>query len=298
LKAFSFLDKNGKIQIGLRYREKDYNFSLAWEIYKNLKNSGRGPSLDFLQVMVEVDFLHAETFAEVFDALQEVRSMDDLQISGEIDFLPPIGRPQKIIGVGRNYRAHAKELGNVAPDEPIFFSKAISALLGHNGEIKLPAESRRVDFEGEVALVIGKRSHRISERMAEEHIAGYTLLNDVTARDLQKEDQKNGRPWFRSKSFDSFCPVGPYLIPKETLKDPENLELTVYLNGELKQQAKLSDMLFSFTQLVSYISRTCTLEPGDIIATGTPAGVGQLNPNDCVEVKVEEIGTLKNKVIR
>ncbi len=297
MKAFSFQTSEGYTQIGVEYQESLYNFSLAWELYKQLKNRGKGPELSFLQIMVETDFFHLDTFQEVLFALRGARSMDDLRISSEIHFLPPINRPQKILCIGRNYKSHAEELGNAAPEEPIFFCKSPSALIGHGQEIRLPQKSSRVDHEGELAIVIGKSGSHIAARDALDYIAGYSLLNDITARDLQKRDQEAGRPWFRAKSFDTFCPFGPFLVPRESVDDHTDLEIKVEVNGELRQKGVTSQMIFDIPHLIAYLSEYCTLEPGDIIATGTPSGVGPLNSGDVVELSVLELGTLRNTVV-
>ncbi|MFQ5639878.1 MAG: fumarylacetoacetate hydrolase family protein [bacterium] len=296
MKAFSFTTDKGKVQIGVTLEGELYNFSHMWEIYKQLKNQGRGPSLDFLQIMVEADFFQQETFQEVIQSLQEVRPLDDLKLRDSIQFEPPIGRPQKILCIGRNYKAHAEELGSDVPEEPLFFSKSPSAIIAHQQSIKIPKNIGRVDFEGELAVVIAKQAHRISAQNAFEYIAGYSILNDVTAREIQKEDIKHGRPWFRSKSVDTFCPFGPYLVPKSAITDYRNLKLEVRVNGQTKQRASLSEMVFDIEEVVAYISQYCTLKPGDIIATGTPAGVGPLKSGDVVECELNQIGVLRNPV--
>jgi len=296
VRAFSFSTDDGYTQIGVEYQENLYNFSLAWELYKQIKSSGQGPQLNFLQIMVETDFFHLDTFQEVIFALRKVRSIDDLKLSHEYKFLPPINRPQKILCIGRNYEAHADELGNVKPKEPLFFCKAPSALIGHEESIRLPKHAGRVDHEGEVAVVIGKSGHNIKENHALEYVGGYSLLNDVTARELQKSDQQAGRPWFRAKSFDTFCPFGPFLVPKESIHDPNNLQLEVTVNGNVRQAGSASQMIFDIASIIAYLSQYCTLEPGDIIATGTPAGVAPLKSGDLVELTVPELGTLRNTV--
>jgi len=166
MKAFSFLHKTGVPRIGIEYQGDLYDFSQAWEIYKQLKNQGKGPELSFLQVMVEADFFHLDTFQEVIFALREVRPIDDLKVKQPVVFLPPVGRPQKILCIGRNYSEHASELGNEVPEEPLFFSKAPSSIIPHEGKIVLPKNVGRVDYEGEIAIVISKRASRISEKSA------------------------------------------------------------------------------------------------------------------------------------
>src|SRR5512147_2662000 len=201
---------------------------------------------------------------------------------------PP--RPSKIVAVGRNYREHAKELGNVAPEEePLLFLKAPSALVVNGGDIVLPPESARVDYEGELALVIGKTIKRWPRERWLEALAGVCCANDITARDLQKKDGQ----WARAKSFDTFCPVGPEIV---TDLDSSDLAIETRVNGEVRQSSRTSIMAFSPAFLVAYVSRMMTLFPGDLILTGTPAGIGPLAPGDVVEVEIEEIGVVKNRV--
>lgn len=205
-----------------------------------------------------------------------------------ITWLPPC-RPSKIVGVGRNYRAHAEELGHEAPREPLLFLKPTSALLPHEGVIRMPAASARVDFEGELGIVIGRAARDVPESEAMAYVLGYTCVNDVTARDLQKRDLQ----FTRAKGFDTFCPVGPCLA---TGLDPADLVVRTFVNGQPRQAGAVRDMLFPPARLVSYISQVMTLEPGDLIATGTPEGVGPLAPDDRVDVVIEGIGRLSNRV--
>lgn len=296
MKTFSFKTDKGILQIGVEFEDAFYNFSQAWELYKEIKNNGRGPRLSFLQVMVEADFFRLETLQEVLITLKEVRPLSDLELTSTYTFEPPIGRPQKILCIGRNYKEHAAELGNEIPEEPLFFSKAPSAIIPHHGVIRIPGEVGRVDHEGELVVVIGKQAHNVSQSKAMDFVAGFSILNDVTARELQKSDIKGGKPWFRSKSFDTFCPFGPFLIPKEAVQNYDNLELEVAVNGDRRQHASTSQMIFQIEEIVAYISKFCTLQPGDLIATGTPAGVGELHAGDIVECRISEIGSLNNRV--
>lgn len=207
-----------------------------------------------------------------------------------VRLLPPV-TPTKIVCVGRNYQDHAAELGNPMPAEPLLFLKPPSALIGHEDAIELPAASARVEHEGELAVVIGRSCRRLSD--ADDPLAyalGYTCLNDVTARDLQRKDVQ----FTRGKSFDTFCPVGPYVV---TGLDPGDMEVATRVNGVTRQRGRTSAMAFPVPYLLRYISRIMTLVPGDIIATGTPAGVGPLAHGDIVEVQVEGVGTLRNHVI-
>lgn len=198
-------------------------------------------------------------------------------------------RPSKIVCVGRNYADHAKELGNEVPKAPLLFLKAPSALIGDGESIVLPKESARVEHEAEIGVVIGKRIRHASAEVAEAGIRGFVCLNDVTARDLQRTDGQ----WTRAKGFDTFCPAGPRVA--EGL-DWSELEVIGRVNGTVRQRGKAADMVFSIPLLLSYISGVMTLEPGDLVATGTPAGVGPLVAGDVVEIEVSGVGVLRNPV--
>jgi 2-keto-4-pentenoate hydratase/2-oxohepta-3-ene-1,7-dioic acid hydratase in catechol pathway len=203
----------------------------------------------------------------------------------EIDLVP-----SKIIGIGQNYRAHALEMGKPIPEEPLMFMKPRSALLPTGGEIERPAGYERVDYEGELGVVIGTRASRISRDFALDHVMGYCCINDVSVRDLQKRDGQ----WTRAKGFDTFCPLGPRIVAG---LDPKNLRITTRVNGVIKQDASTLDMIFDVPALIAFASQYMTLEPGDVIATGTPSGVGNLEVGDRVQVEIEGIGILSNTVI-
>jgi 2-keto-4-pentenoate hydratase/2-oxohepta-3-ene-1,7-dioic acid hydratase in catechol pathway len=208
----------------------------------------------------------------------------------EVTLLAPIV-PSKIVCVGRNYREHAAELGNKMPDEPLLFLKAPSALIGPEESIELPPASQQVEHEGELGVVIGRVTRKLSANDNPlDYVFGYTCVNDVTARDLQRKDVQ----FTRGKSFDTFCPAGPWI---ETELDPANVTVTTRLNGEKKQQGNTADMAFPVAFLIRYISEIMTLYPGDLIATGTPAGVSKMKHGDTVEVEVAGIGVLRNPVI-
>ncbi len=204
----------------------------------------------------------------------------------------PCVAPSKIICVGRNYRAHAAELGNDVPTEPMLFMKPPSALIGHGEAIVLPEQSERVEHEGELGVVIGTRVHRPDPRAAEESIFGFTIVNDVTARDLQRRDKK----FTRGKGFDTFCPVGPAIVPRAEVPNAQDLEITLEVSGVRKQHGRTSQMVFGVVELIVFIAGIMTLEPGDLICTGTPAGVGPLVDGDSVIITIEGIGTLRNPV--
>jgi 2-keto-4-pentenoate hydratase/2-oxohepta-3-ene-1,7-dioic acid hydratase in catechol pathway len=208
----------------------------------------------------------------------------------ETSLLCPV-EPRTIFGIGKNYKAHANEMGGDVPKEPLVFAKATSSLLGPGGTVLLPPESVRVDYEAELGVVIGRRCRRVPVEQALSFVFGYTVVCDVTARDLQFGDGQ----WTRAKSFDTFCPVGPHVV---TGVEPGGLDLRLTIRGEARQDANTRDMVFDVARLVSHVSNFATLEPGDLIATGTPDGVGPLAEGDEVEVSISEIGTLTFRVAR
>jgi 2-keto-4-pentenoate hydratase/2-oxohepta-3-ene-1,7-dioic acid hydratase in catechol pathway len=206
-----------------------------------------------------------------------------------VHLLAPL-TPSKIICVGRNYAAHAREHDAEIPEVPLLFLKPPSSVIGPGETIILPPQSQQVEHEAELAVVIGKRGRWISPDEVSKYILGYTPANDVTARDLQRSDGQ----WTRSKGFDTFCPLGPWI---ETEFDPTDVVVACHVNGEMRQMASTRDMVFRIPQLVAFASSVMTLEPGDVLLTGTPAGVGPLNSGDVVEVTIDGLGTLRNPVM-
>jgi len=213
----------------------------------------------------------------------------------------PVARPSKIICVGANYAAHAREFGHEVPREPILFSKATSAIIGPNDPIVLPAAAEAVDSEAELAVVIGKTAVRVRKEDALDYVAGYTVLNDVTERVVQKADGQ----WFRGKGFDTFCPMGPFLVTPDEISDIENLRVWQKLNGQTLQEGNTSDMMFTVPFLIEYISQGMTLLPGDVIATGTPPGIGSayeppilMKSGDVVKIGVDGVGEQRLEVRR
>jgi 2-keto-4-pentenoate hydratase/2-oxohepta-3-ene-1,7-dioic acid hydratase in catechol pathway len=209
---------------------------------------------------------------------------------GKVRLLSPC-RPSKIIAVGINYHSHAKEFEHNLPENPLLFLKPPTAVIGPEDNIVYPTMSEQVDYEGELGIIIGKRVHHINPDTTKPYILGYTCFNDITARDLQKKDGQ----WTRAKGFDTIASIGPCI---ETDIDPSQLELQTFLNGELKQKASTNLLIFKVNQLVSFISDVMTLLPGDVIASGTPSGVGPMKPGDTIEVNIHNIGTLRNHVIK
>ena len=208
---------------------------------------------------------------------------------GDVRLLAPC-LPSKIVGLGLNYHSHAEETKLPIPDVPLIFLKPSTAVIGPGDEIVLPRASKRVDYEGELGIVIGKKASNVPEESVKDYILGYTCVNDVSERYAQREDGQ----WTRAKGFDTFAPIGPWI---ETAVDPDDLNIETFLNGDLRQSACTSDLIFGVAELTSFISSVMTLLPGDVIATGTPSGIGRMGPGDVVEIRIESIGTLRNLVI-
>ncbi len=220
----------------------------------------------------------------------EIKTVHVAYRTSDVRLLPPCV-PSKIVAVGVNYKSHGEEMNHVPPTEPLIFLKPPTSVIGPEDQIIYPSSSERVDYEGELGVVIKSKARYVPKEKAREYILGYTCLNDVTARDLQAKDKQ----WTRAKGFDTFCPIGPWI---ETELDPSDLSLGTYLNGELKQFTRTSQMIFDVFELVSFISHVMTLLPGDVIATGTTSGIGPMQSGDTVEIKIEGIGTLRNYVIK
>jgi 2-keto-4-pentenoate hydratase/2-oxohepta-3-ene-1,7-dioic acid hydratase in catechol pathway len=238
--------------------------------------------------LLQDDFVLPLSDGETIESFPNPQTDGAIAVS-EVKLLPPVA-PSKIVCVGRNYREHAAELGNKMPDEPLLFLKAPSSLIGSGDDIERPPQSQQVEHEGELGVVIGRRAAKLDDDDdALSYVLGYTCVNDVTARDLQRKDVQ----FTRAKSFDTFCPVGPFIVNG---LDPLSLDVATRVNGVIKQNGNTADMAFSVPFLIRYISNIMTLLPGDLIATGTPAGVSPMKDGDVVEVEVEGIGVLRNTV--
>ncbi|MDI6644000.1 MAG: fumarylacetoacetate hydrolase family protein [Methanobacteriaceae archaeon] len=231
---------------------------------------------------ISLSFLDALNSDDLSNFAEKSYKLNQIQIK------PPT-YPSKIICVGLNYQDHAQELNMEIPEEPVIFMKPPTSVIGHLDNIIYPSSSIQVDYEVELAVIISKKAKNIKKTDFNEFIGGYTILNDVTARDLQSKDIQ----WTRAKSFDTFCPIGPCI---ETDLDPNNLKISLKLNGKLKQKSNTRNMIFSIGKLLEFISNIMTLNPGDIIATGTPPGVGPMNRGDVVQANIEDIGVLENNI--
>lgn len=212
----------------------------------------------------------------------------------------PIARPEKIMCIGQNYADHCRELGNDLPKAPILFAKFANALTGDNAEIPLPQESKAVDYEAELAVIIGRKCRQVEASIALDYVFGYSCANDLTMRDIQQQEPQ----WVRAKTPDSFCPLGPVIVTRDEIADPQKLSIRMRLNGRIMQDSSTREMVFSVAELISRLSQSMTLVPGDIILTGTPPGVGAgrnpqvfLKPGDRLEVEIESVGTLVSNII-
>ncbi|MBI3679373.1 MAG: fumarylacetoacetate hydrolase family protein [Acidobacteria bacterium] len=253
-------------------------------------NRNAWPTVPDGSPLVRYGIVEGDTIYET-DSLWSREKTEEYGLAN-VRLLPPCW-PSKIVCVGRNYAAHAKELGNPAPAEPLIFYKPVSSLIASGDSIVYPPLSREVNFEGELGLVIGRQARNVSEQEAADYIYGFTIVNDVTARDLQKKDGQ----WARAKGFDTFCPAGPWIVPRSEVKS-DRLRIRTWVDGALKQDGSMGDMIFSPGVIIAYVAQFLTLEPGDLIATGTPPGVGPLEPGNTVRVEIEGIGALENSVIQ
>jgi 2-keto-4-pentenoate hydratase/2-oxohepta-3-ene-1,7-dioic acid hydratase in catechol pathway len=237
-------------------------------------------------------------------AAQAAQKPDAVRVeAGHGKLLPPIPDPHKIVCLGLNYKDHAAETNAPIPKDPVLFSKYATALIGHGANIVLPPVSSEVDYEAELVIVIGKGGRNISADSAPLHVFGYTIGHDVSARDWQLK--KDGKQWMVGKTFDTFAPMGPVLVTKDEVKDPQNLPIRLRLNGQVMQNSSTAQMIFGVAELLVYLSQVFTLEPGDVIYTGTPPGVGiarkppvYLKDGDVAEVEIEGLGVLRNPVVQ
>ena len=285
MKIGSFADRE-RIFIGAVFNEQVFDLSAAsLQLEKE--------ALPDLGTILRQELFGSKLFHDLF-MLGQYREEFWIPL-GFLSFAPLYG-PEKIICLGLNYTEHARETAIDLPKEPIYFVKANSSVIAHEQPIIYPDGLGRIDPEGELAVIIGKRAKEVTEEEAPDYIGGYTILNDVTARDLQAKDMQNKHPWFRSKSLDTFCPIGPWIVTANEILPDEPLKLRLSVNGEVRQNSSTKYLVFKIRALISRISALMTLEPGDVISTGTPEGIAPIYPGDVVEIEVEKIGILRNRV--
>jgi len=292
-----YLLHNQKHTIGVELEKGMVDFSAALQTYFFMKHDRLMYRLDSPFDLIQAGFLDEDFILRIFDYLESHDLWNPFIITDAYKILPPVPQTGKIICLGRNYAAHAKESGNEVPTEPIIFVKTKSTVIGQEEKILLPKDVGRVDHEIELAVVIGKRATHVPKADAFGYVAGFTILNDVTARAMQKQDIEARKPWYRSKNFDTFGPMGPCLVTQKEIGIPIELDLTLRVNREVRQHSNTRNMIFDIPTLIEYISQWITLEPGDLISTGTPEGISELHPGDVVEAEIEKIGVLRNFVV-
>lgn len=297
MKLVSYRRGDGSESVGILRDDLHgpYDLIRALEIYAVASNLCVPIVLDMMDLLnaglVDVELLRGiESFVESHNLLEDLSDADDFTL------MAPIGQPGAIYALGRNYPAHARETGAEVPTEPIVFGKAVTSIVGPEEDVIYKKGLTRVDPEAELAIIIGKEGSEIPEEEAMSYVAGYTALNDVTARDLQKTFQERRHPWFVAKGIDTFCPIGPCITLPDEIGEPIELDVKLYVNGELRQSDNTRSMTFSVPFMISWISRYFTLYPGDIITTGTPEGIAPVHPGDVMEVQVDKIGVLRNRV--
>lgn len=253
-------------------------------------NRNAWPTVPDGSPLVRCGVVSGDTVYET-DSMWSTEARDEYSLT-DVRLLPPVW-PSKIVCVGRNYVDHAKELGNPVPVEPLLFYKPVSSLIASGDSIVYPTVSEAVSFEGELGLVIGRQARNIPKEQGMDYVYGFTIINDMTCRDLQKKDGQ----WARAKGCDTFCPTGPWVVPRSEVKF-EDLRIQSWVNGEKKQDGSVRDMIFSVGDIIAFITQFQTLEPGDLIATGTPPGVGLIQPGDTIRVEITGMGALENKVVK
>jgi 2-keto-4-pentenoate hydratase/2-oxohepta-3-ene-1,7-dioic acid hydratase in catechol pathway len=282
-----YFSKGNSWFIGAVFEDKVIDLTaVAWQ--------GEHPFFQRLIDLLRIEGFSPDLFQALFEASKERREVwhgiDEVSIQ-------PLYQPGKIICMSLNYAEHTQETGRTPPEDFVFFEKASSSVIAHGQPIMYPSELGRIDPEGELAVIIGKRATAVDEIEAIRCIAGYTILNDVTARDMQVKDVQNRLPWYRSKSLDTFCPMGPWIVTSDEIDPLEPLHLQLRVNGEVRQDGNTGDLITKIPSIIARISSFITLDAGDVISTGTPsAGIAPIYPGDLVEIEIDKIGVLRNPV--
>lgn len=286
--------------IAIEYKNQLIDLQAAYDVFLTAEGIEKNFPFHNIDQILSIPLPLSELLIEFQETLEFIENhnlVNKYVISAPFKYLPPILFPSKIIALGRNYAAHALEHTGVIPTEPIIFSKSPSSIIGNGESVIYRKYLTRVDPEAELAVVISKRAKDVSEESAMDYVAGYTCINDVTARDMQHQDLTQQLPWFRSKSIDTFCPIGPCLLTADEINGQPELEIQMKVNGEIRQQDNTRSLIFKIPKLIAFISQYMTIEPGDVIATGTPEGMKPVKPGDVMEVIIEKIGVLRNPVV-
>jgi len=267
----------------------------AIAFYEITRSENFEPPVD-IEEMIWYERFTVEYISDVMEYVSKFGLESELAVEEGYTINAPL-YPGKIIALGNNYHEHIEEMGHAVPEEPILFGKWPSTVIGNGDSIIKPSWIGRMDYEAELAFIIGRRAKNVTAVRAMDYVTGYTCLNDVTARDIQGRDLKRKLPWMPSKNFDTFCPIGPCVLLAGAVSEPVEIDVQSKVNGELKQNCNTGDFIFDIPAVIEYITKIMTLQPGDIVTTGTPVGVGPVEPGDVVEVTCSGIGTLSNPVM-
>ncbi len=290
------LTREDKDFLGFEDEGTVIDLTQALSFHEITVNNNIPQSFRYIEELIWDNKISLDFIGNVMSVLEKYGIKKDFAVNGSYSINAPL-YPGKIIALGNNYHEHIKEMNHSVPESPILFGKWSSIVIGNRDSIVKPSGIGRMDYEAELAVIIGKRAQNVKAENAMELIAGYTCLNDVTARDIQKEDLSASLPWMRSKNFDTFAPMGPCVLLAKAVKEPVSIGVQSRVNGELRQDGNTRDFIFDIPTVIEYISGILTLEPGDVISTGTPVGVGPIEPGDEVEITCEGIGNLINPVI-
>lgn len=289
-------EHKGEKCIGVELNGRWMDYSRAEAAFSLMeRNTPKEPRKSLGELIQRGEF-NVRELNTVLRFVEKLNLQDRFEIDKKAVLKAPIERPPKIVALGLNYALHAAEGNFKVPEEPIIFSKAGSSVIGPGETVRIPKGLGRMDHEVELAVIIGAKATEVKKKHAYEYVAGYTIANDVSARDLQMKDIEKKHPWFRSKSFDTFTPLGPWIITADEFQPPLHLDLECRVNGTVRQQANTRDMIFDIPAQIEFITKYITLEPGDIISTGTPQGIGPITHGDTMVCRIERIGELKNPV--
>ena len=296
MKVAQFESEDGFF-IGLELDGKWINYSKASALYYSMVHDLILDPRPTIETLLEIGQFEAEEFRTVSAFIRKNALQKFVVPPGKVLLRAPVMRPGKVIALGLNYALHVKEGTLQKPTEPVIFMKAGSSVIDPGEPIRIPRGMGRMDHEVELAVVIGKTATGVKRKRAHEYIAGYTICNDVTARSLQTDDINRRYPWFRSKSLDTFTPLGPWIVTADAIRQPVRLDIECRVNGKVRQRSNTRNLLFDIPTIIEYISMHITLEPGDVISTGTPEGIGRIEHGDTVVCRIGEIGELKNPVV-
>jgi len=294
MRVYSLSDMN-KDYLGCEMDGRMIDLTRAISLYETIHGHILEiPPIDIVELIWDGVFT-GEYLGSVLETMDKYGLVNDLIVDNEYSVEAPI-YPGKIIALGNNYRAHVEEMGQNLPEEPVLFGKWASTIIGHGEDIVIPEGIGRVDFEAELAFIIGKSAKGVPRAEAMDYVAGYTCLNDVSAREMQGRDIARSLPWMQSKNFDTFAPIGPCVLIADAIEPPVEIDIQCRVNGEVRQDSNTRDFIFDIPAMIAYITKIMTLELGDVVTTGTPSGVGPIKPGDVVNVTCSGIGTLSNPV--